>query len=552
MAAVALLAASCSNEDFSAPAGGDGNVVFTAELPALASRAYGDGLSATDLKAYVYSVDGETPEYLFSKEATFDGLHATVELALVTGKTYDVVFWAQAPDAPYTYSSSERTISVTYDGAANDECRDAFFVTEAGLTVNGPIQKTVQLKRPFAQLNVLTSDYAEALASGVEVKQTGLTMELPSVLNLADGKVDELAEVTFNLSDLPTGTATVGDKTYTYLSMNYILAAADKAVADVKVSTDFALNAELSFTAVPVQRNYRTNIYGALLTNPAVFDVEILPGFDDNNNVDISQQIAPGVFFDEATKTYTAMSTEGLVWLNAQSKASPAKFKGCTMKLGADIDLAGVEWTPLRLDGNSSWITFDGDNHTVSNMTVSDPDAAGFFGYAIGYIRNVKFTNATVTGNYKAGVVSGDGLCSRIDNVHVDGATVTSTPRLVNGKYDDANNVGGITGYLSAEPNAYVTNCSVSNATITAYRKVGGLVGATNGAAVVTGNTITNVKVIADMTEPDYDGAATRKPDAGEVVGTMVSASATVENNTVNNVSVSVLKPADGTLAIHP
>ena len=550
MAAVALLAASCSNEDFSAPAGGEGNVVFTAELPALGSRAYGDGLSATDLKAYVYSVDGETPEYLFSKEATFDGLHATVELALVTGKTYDVVFWAQAPDAPYTYSTTERTISVTYDGAANDESRDAFFVTEAGLTVNGPIQKTVQLKRPFAQLNVLTSDYAEALASGVEVKQTGLTMELPSVLNLADGKVDELAEVTFNLSDLPTGTATVGDKTYTYLSMNYILAAADKAVADVKVSTDFALNAELSFTAVPVQRNYRTNIYGALLTNPAVFDVEILPGFDDNNNVDISQQIAPGVFFDEATKTYTAMSTEGLVWLNAQSKASPAKFKGCTMKLGADIDLAGVEWTPMRLDGNSSWSTFDGDNHTVSNMTVSDPDAAGFFGYAIGYIRNVKFTNATVTGNYKAGVVSGDGLCSRIDNVHVDGATVTSTPRLVNGKYDDANNVGGITGYLSAEPNAYVTNCSVSNATITAYRKVGGLVGATNGAAVVTGNTITNVKVIADMTEPDYDGAATRKPDAGEVVGTMVSANATVENNTASNVSVSVLKPADGTLAI--
>ena len=54
---------------------------------------------------------------------------------------------------------------------------------------------------------------------------------------------------------------------------------------------------------------------------------------------------------------------------------------------------------------------------------------------------------------------------------------MTSTPRLVNGKYDDANNVGGITGYLSAEPNAYVTNCSVSNATITAYRKVGGLRG---------------------------------------------------------------------------
>ncbi len=284
----AMALASCSNEDFSAPVAGDGTVVFTAELPVLGSRAYGDGLTATNLTAYVYSAEaGETEKYLFDKTATFDNLHATVELALVTGKTYKVVFWAQADGAPYSYDTTDQTITVTYGGAANDESRDAFFVTTDAFKVSGPVQQTVQLKRPFAQLNVLTSDYAEALASGVEVKQTGLTMELPSVLNLADGKVDELAEVTFNLSDLPTGTASVGDKTYTYLSMNYILAAADKAVADVKVATDFALNAELSFTAVPLQRNYRTNIYGALLTNPAVFDVEILPGFDDQHNKEI-------------------------------------------------------------------------------------------------------------------------------------------------------------------------------------------------------------------------------------------------------------------------
>ncbi|MDE6611945.1 MAG: hypothetical protein K2K22_05225, partial [Muribaculaceae bacterium] len=142
MAAAALMAASCSNEDIAAPVSGDGNVVFTAELPALGSRAYGDGLSATGLTAYVYSADGQTPEYLFSKEATFDGLHATVELALVTGKTYDVVFWAQAPEAPYTYSTTDRTITVSYGTEANDEKRDAFFVTEAGLKVTGPVQKT--------------------------------------------------------------------------------------------------------------------------------------------------------------------------------------------------------------------------------------------------------------------------------------------------------------------------------------------------------------------------------------------------------------------------
>ncbi|MDE6157429.1 MAG: hypothetical protein K2F78_04700, partial [Muribaculaceae bacterium] len=115
-------------------------------------------------------------------------------------------------------------------------------------------------------------------------KQTSLAVELPSVLNLADGTVSEPVAAEFALADLPEGTTTVGDKTYTYLSMNYILADADKSVTDVTVGTDFALNSELSFTAVPVQRNFRTNIYGALLTNPAIFDVEILPGFDNEFN----------------------------------------------------------------------------------------------------------------------------------------------------------------------------------------------------------------------------------------------------------------------------
>ncbi|MDE6158114.1 MAG: hypothetical protein K2F78_08255, partial [Muribaculaceae bacterium] len=179
--AVATLAlASCSNDDaaVNVPVG-DGNVVFTAELPALGSRAYGDGLTATNLMAYVYSAEeNEAEKYLFDKSATFDGLHATVELALVTGKTYKVVFWAQADNAPYTYSTSDQTITVTYEGAtANDESRDAFFLTTDAFKVAGPVQQTVQLKRPFAQLNVLTTDYAEALASGVEVKQTSLAVE---------------------------------------------------------------------------------------------------------------------------------------------------------------------------------------------------------------------------------------------------------------------------------------------------------------------------------------------------------------------------------------
>ena len=62
-----LMLASCSNEEVVAPATG-GNVTFTAELPVLGSRAYGDGTTASSLTAYVYSAEeGQAPKFLFSK-----------------------------------------------------------------------------------------------------------------------------------------------------------------------------------------------------------------------------------------------------------------------------------------------------------------------------------------------------------------------------------------------------------------------------------------------------------------------------------------------------
>ena len=488
-AAMALV--SCSNEEFSAPVADDGTVVFTAELPVLGSRAYGDGLTATNLTAYVYSAEaGETEKYLFDKTATFDNLHATVELALVTGKTYKVVFWAQAPDAPYTYSTTDRTVTVTYSGTpANDETRDAFFMTTEAFKVAGPVQQTVQLKRPFAQLNVLTSDYAEALASGVEVKQTGLTMELPSVLNLADGKVDELAEVTFNLSDLPTGTATVGDKTYTYLSMNYILAAADKVVADVKVSSDFALNAELSFTAVPVQRNYRTNIYGALLTNPAIFDVEILPGFDDDNNVSVEPWDGTTVtvpVVDETAKTVvvnTPSEFMGLAQLvNGTDGTSARNFEGYTVTLAGDIDFGGHEITPIangssRLGGVALGKSFkgviDGNNATISNFTITNENAdanVGFIANLTGAgaeLKNISFEDFTISAPNceQAAVVSMLTADAKVTNVHV-----------LSGSVSGKQGVGGIVGRMMID--AAVTGCSNAADVSGTTNNVGGIVGA--------------------------------------------------------------------------
>ena len=557
MAAVMLT--SCSNEDVMAPSSG-GNVSFTAQLPSgINTRSYADGTTATKLTYALYDEDNNHVPSL-DGTATFNGLKSTINLNLVTGKTYTIVFWADAPDnSYYTFDTEKGTVSVSDKGNSQDEKRDAFFA-HFTFTVNGSMSEKITLTRPFAQINIGTSDYTDFTASGESVTESGMVVKAYSALNLLSGNVEgDMNEYTFSNAGLPADSETFPYKkegvTYKYLTMNYILIGEDKETVDVTWTSDNASRPSVTFYSVPVQRNYRTNIFGALLTNPAEYDVEIKPGYDGSVDLDQNAIIADGVYYNETDKTYSLTSKSGLDWLveqvNGKTRSGGNSFEGYTVKLLSDIDLAGVKWTPL---GNVSKIAFegvfDGCGSTISNMTVDDDDASGFFRNAY-HVKNLNFKNATVTGHYKAGVVSGDGLCSHIENCHVDGGTITVTPiKNASGVMDDGNNVGGITGYLSAETEAYVKDCSVKNMTITAYRKVGGIIGAVNrdenvtaDKLVVRNNVVENVKIIANMTTLNYDGAP-RDPDAGEVIGAVVR-QGTIDNNTFKNVTVSILQPEE-------
>ena len=98
-AAGAVLLASCSREDVTASQDGDtGVVTFNAQLPeGLATRAIGDGTTATTLSYAVYASGETTPLITSEDEITFSALKATVTLRLAVNKSYDVIFWADAP-----------------------------------------------------------------------------------------------------------------------------------------------------------------------------------------------------------------------------------------------------------------------------------------------------------------------------------------------------------------------------------------------------------------------------------------------------------------------
>lgn len=528
VAAIAMLATSCSKDDASTVVGGEtSTVTFAVEAPVMATRALGDGTTATDLSWAVYAEDGTYLEALSgSKAGAFSSLKANVEIELVNGKEYAVIFWAQAPGAPYTFDKAAKKVTVADALTSNKEAYDAFYKYETIAEVAGPRTQTIVLTRPFAQLNIATADTEKAKDGGLVVAQTKVVVPAYKTLNLVDGSVSGEAERTFAMADILTGeTIEVGGKTYDLLSMNYLLVNA-KELEIVKFTVkNGTFEEEFTYNNVPLQRNYKTNIIGNLLTSTYDFTIEINPIFADEYDSD-AIEVAEGVLYNIVEKTYTLTSVAGLKWFAKQTDGvtraeatfdtNGGEFKGYKVVLGADMDLAGEAWTPIASGSKVFRGTFDGNGKTISNLKVvaTDKSPVGLFAKSRGLIKNVTVENVDIVGHYKAGAIVGDGLCSHVENCHVDGGSIVITPL----NEDDGNHAGGIVGYLSAETTASVKDCSVKNLTVSAYRDVAGLVGTVTGskAAVVTNGKVENVTVIADQSVAYKEDKAF---NAGEIVG---------------------------------
>ncbi|MDD6622196.1 MAG: hypothetical protein PUE90_05720, partial [Bacteroidales bacterium] len=234
LAGAAMLFTACQDEEVKAVADGDTAVTITAELPSgVSTRAYADGTTATKLTYAIYETGQNTP--LITGDATFVDLKTTVKARLANGKTYDLLFWAQADGAPYSFNPATKKVTVDYTAAVGqDEKRDAFFKAET-LTVNGTIDKTIQLRRPFAQLNIGAQDFEDAKKAGFEATQTKVTVDnVYTTLNLLTGAVEGETAVTYDLADLPTEGFPVSlTPAAKYMSMDYLLVADDKALTNV-------------------------------------------------------------------------------------------------------------------------------------------------------------------------------------------------------------------------------------------------------------------------------------------------------------------------------
>ena len=544
-AASMLLATSCSNDELEAvQSGNEAQITFSVGAKSgIGSRAISDGKKADKLVWAVYNqagdllnvFKGDNDQYVGQETHTgvsdMTQTAKEVTVSLAKGQTYKVLFWAQDADCQVYTTTNLRNVEVNYENASNnDELRDAFFACKE-IEVKGNETFKVDLKRPFAQINVgvTKADWDAAVASGVTVNQSAVTIKNAATeIDLFDGSVEGSTDVTYDLANIITdqdlevdvnGNGTIeDDENFKYLSMSYILVD-DKSTTDddqdgtwgdarttlesLSYTFTSAKGQPITFadglTNVPVQRNWRTNIIGQILTGTVKFEVKIDNRFDGDNNISAwgGDQT---VVTPTAEGVYEIKQATDLRWVANQistlsNKDFKNQFDGKTIKLMADINLDGQAWTPINswhAEGNTS-VTLDGNGHKIIGMQVKAGAKAGFIGSnaADWTIKNLTFVDANVesTGNF-AGVVFGYQYGYVVmENVDVQGGSVKSTANY-------GIRIGGLVGYSVVNDGATLslTGCDVNGVTLQGYHNVGGLVGSvmTEGKATMTNCTSTN------------------------------------------------------------
>ena len=483
MMAAAVLATSCAKE-LQDVAAGDATVTFTVGTPEIATRAYSDGTTATALQYAVYNANGELlADLTGTKEIN---ISTTVELKLTTGNTYTVAFWADSQAAPYTVDFANKSVSVDYTGVkSNNENLDAFYAWYT-FTVTGAQTETVELKRPFAQLNVGTADYEASEKAGyVPTASTVTVKNVFSTLNFATGAVEGETAVTFGENAIPAS-ETFPVSGYDYLAMNYLLVATDKALVEVEFTYTDGSNAKTrTVGSVPVQRNYRTNIYGNLLTSDVDINVEINPDYNEpdyeadaiqliaavggtfeaTEDIDIASTESPYINIDQSmvldmnghTLTAGDAANYGIITRNGDSVINDAEIvsnggglgitNGSSLTFNSGSIYIDSPSTSARyvfyLDGAGSTVIINGGDFSW-DPTDNQKRAYVYAGTGTNvYINGGNFGKASTRSDYKSGIL-GDG------NVVITGGTFGFDP--TNWVADGYNAVkNGSTWYVVAE-----------------------------------------------------------------------------------------------------
>lgn len=266
--AAMLLVTACS-KDSVAPADGEESIVtFAVQVPAdVTVRSFGDGLSATTLRYFVYSDAGR---FVSSGATALDRATVTVPLKLVGGKSYRVVFFACPDSEVYEFDAQGAAVEFHYEKMDPAKDYDCFY-RSVDLTVDGTSSLEVKLTRPVAQLNWGTRDLndpdvAARYGENGSNLRTSFVGEVYRTLELFSGEITNKGNVAIAAMPVIADPFPVNGG-YAYLNTAYLLAPEGGLLitASLVLSNQASETFTFEVPNVPLKPNFRTNIYGSLL-----------------------------------------------------------------------------------------------------------------------------------------------------------------------------------------------------------------------------------------------------------------------------------------------
>lgn len=561
-----LFATSCSQDELlNEPTTGDYvSAKFTiGTSDGIATRAtIGNGTKVDKVACAVYDEKGTELSDLYAIRDVVD-MKATYEIRLAKGQKYRVAFFAYNSTAD-AYDVTDLTDIIVKDSQnSNIENRDAFTAyVDVDATVN-TINEDVTLYRPFAQLNlgVDNTEWTDAVKAGVTVAKSKIVVtNVYDQFSAYDNAIVATAEpktMTFAMNTIPTeelevdvdrdGTIANTEK-FKYLALNYLLvgdAGTEKSLTDVEFVWE---NSDASktnsptthFKNIPVQRNYRTNIIGKLLTNPATFNIVIDADFIDSPEDDYIVSVWDGESATtpvaDADGVYRISSAEELVGMMNDSK-----YPNCNnyqnVVLESDIDLGGNTISGFGDDSGFFDGVFDGQGHSISNFKIDATNRtyyAGLFNQVSQYsgtntvIKNLIVKNATVAGTSQVGVIAGG----------MNGNTVVENCQVYNSTVSAVKKVGSVVGYTAGGTvkDNYAENCVIEYS----EKEASEILGYENTGSTVSGNTFNNITFVVSATAlateltPDANGVITLTRDytvTGDWTSLALSGTVTIEGN---------------------
>ena len=147
-------------------------------------------------------------------------------------------------------------------------------------------------------------------------------------------------------------------------------------------------------------------------------------------------------------------------------------YDGKYIILKNNIDLNNQEWTPIGIYRNSFRGNFDGRNHTVTGMLISNSSAdyVGLFGECTRHninsaIKNITVKDSTIQGKSFVGAIVGRAVEINIENCRSIANTINSEK-----------NVGGICGYFGGYSGGKVSQC-YNSSEVRGKMSAGGIAG---------------------------------------------------------------------------